>query len=84
MIYCSTYIYIIINPLTYGVFSNPYFKVLWEGVTLNFLIFFFIGASATKVLQGQEFSGMGCLKIFRVKGKKQREGRMYITPPPMD
>ena len=32
-----------INPLTHGRFSDPYFKVLWEGVKLNFEIFFHRG-----------------------------------------
>ena len=41
-------------------------KVLWKWVKL----FFSIGASATKVGQSQEFSCMGCLKIFLVRAKK--------------
>ena len=56
----------IINPFMYGRFSDPYSNVLWEGVKL----FFPYGHPQQKVLKGQEFSGMGCLKIFRVKGKK--------------
>ena len=37
------------NPLIHGLFSNSYFKVLWEGGDTKFLDFFlFIGASATK------------------------------------
>ena len=32
---------------------------------------FSIGASATKSLKGQGFSGMGCLKIFWGKGKNK-------------
>ena len=38
-------------------------SALREGKT-KFFTFFFIGASAKKGLQGQGFSGMGCLKIF--------------------
>ena len=37
-----------LNPLIHGRFSDPYFKVLWEGGKTKFLDFFFIGASATK------------------------------------
>ena len=40
------------NPLIHGLFSDSYFKVLWEGVTLNFLIFFSSqGHPQRKVLQ---------------------------------
>ena len=42
-----------LNPLTHGRFSDPYFKFLGERVHPH-----------QKVLQGQEFSGMGCVMIF--------------------
>ena len=51
-----------INPLTSGLLLDMYFKVLWEGVKY---IFFLFGRPQQKVLKGQEFSGMGCLKIVR-------------------
>ena len=36
-----------------------------------------------KVGKSQEFSGMGCLKIFLVKGKKPQGGGVQRpTPPP--
>ena len=32
-----------LNPLIHGLLSDPYFKGLWEGVTLNlFLLFLYI------------------------------------------
>ena len=37
--------------------------------------FFFIWFSANIVLKGQEFSVMDCLKIFRVKSKKNLEAK---------
>ena len=45
---------LIINPLTHGRFSNPYFKVLQEGVKQKNLIFL-IGASATKSFARSKF-----------------------------
>ena len=48
-----------LNPFGHGRFSDPYFKVLWEGVKLNFLNFF-IGASAIKSFVVQE-GGLGIL-----------------------
>ena len=39
-------------------------KSALRGGKTKFLDFFFIGASAIKVGKSQEFSGMGCLKIF--------------------
>ena len=39
-------------------------KVLWEGVKLDFLIFFPRGIRNKKVGKSQTFSGMGCLKIL--------------------
>ena len=53
------------NPLIHGLFSDPYLKVLLEGVRLMFFIFFLHrGIRNKKVLQGQEFSDLGCLSIF--------------------
>ena len=44
-------------------------NVLWEGVKLDFWIFFFIGVSATRNLgKYMNFLGIGCLKILWVKG----------------
>ena len=59
----------VLNLLKLGLFLDRF--LLWKGVKLFCLIFFF-GASVTKDLKGQEFSGMGCLKIFWVRA---REGR---------
>ena len=54
------------NPLIHCFFSDAYFKVLWEGLTLNFI--FFTRASVTKSFaRSRIFSCMGGLKIFRVK-----------------
>ena len=66
-----------LNPLTHGRFSKPYFKLFWEGVN------FFSSCVHQKVLQGQEFSGMGSVMIFWVEGKKPRQGGgAYSAPPP--
>ena len=46
------------------------------------LYFFFMGASQQKVLQGQEFSGMGCVMIFWEDGKNQGRGGGVQRPPP--
>ena len=70
------------NPLMHGWFSDPYIKVLCE----RNLLIFFIGAFATKSLKGQEFSGIGCPKVFWVNGnldenirtsRKQKESLKY-------
>ena len=44
-----------------------------------FFYFFSIGASATKSLESQEFSGMGCMKYFLAKRKKS-QGRVKGCP----
>ena len=66
------------NPLLHGRFSDPYFKALWEGLQLNF--FLHMGIRYKKIL-GKEFLGMGCLKIFWVKGTKPQEkgGGVFST-----
>ena len=64
-----------------GDFSDPKHKVLW-GWVKNL---FFIGASASKVLESLEFSGMSCLKVFFGKGKNPKEGGGLDSkqrPPP--
>ena len=68
-----------VNPLTHGWFSDPYFKVLWEEVKLNFRFFSMEGHRQQKVLSGQIFSGMGCQTLFWIKGKKNT---VYSPPPP--
>ena len=46
-----------------------------RGGKTRFVIFFFHrGIRNKKGLQGQEFLGKGCLKIFWVKGKKKNKG----------
>ena len=52
------------NPLIHGLFSDPDFKVFWERVSLFFFFFLFIRGIRNKKIQGQDFLGMGCLKIF--------------------
>ena len=43
-----------------------------------------LGTSATKNLKkSQEFSGVGCLKIFWVKGKTPQTGADSGPPPPL-
>jgi len=64
----------------HGRFSDPYFKVLWEEVKLNFWVFSY-GHPQQKVLKGQEISGMGCPKIFREKGKKSQGGGRKAPHP---
>ena len=46
-----------VNPLGYGRFSNPYFKVLWEGGRTKFLVFFFFyrGISNKKACKVKNF-----------------------------
>ena len=45
--------------------------------------FFSLGHSQQKVLLGQEFSGMSCLKDILSQGQKPRQGRGWgIQPPP--
>ena len=45
-------------------------------------VFSFTGAFETIVWKSQDVSGMGRLKIFRVKGKKPwGEGWVYLPPP---
>ena len=64
------------NPLMHERFSDP--KRDW-----NKFYYFFIGASATQSLKCQEFSGMGCLKIFWINGKNHsRGGDVQLPPPP--
>ena len=36
----GTFLDLDINPLIHGLFSDPYFKVFFEGLTRNFWIFF--------------------------------------------
>ena len=60
------------NPWT---IFGPIFQSALRGSQTNFFNFFLIGASAKKALQGQAFPGMGCLRIFWVKGKKNK-GRL--------
>ena len=64
----------ILNPLTHGWLSDPYFKVLWEGCKAKFCDFFFIGASATKRFARSRIFRYGCLKIILSKTQKAREG----------
>ena len=51
-----------------GRLSGPYFK---EGVKL--FLKYLEGHPQKKVLTCQEFSGMGCLNVFGVKGKKPQQ-----------
>ena len=52
-------IFLTLNPLMHGRFSDPYFKVFREGEKLNLLNFFpsYVHPQQ-RVLKGQEFSGM--------------------------
>ena len=70
------------NPLTQGRFSDPYFKVLWEGGKTKFLDFFFIRASATKRFARSRIFKYGCLVIILRNRQKEREGGS-TAPPPM-
>ena len=70
------------NPLTHGRFSDPHFKVLWEGGKTKFLDFFFIGASATKRFARSRIFRHGCLMIILSKGKKKGKVGRTAPPPP--
>ena len=63
-------------------FSDLYFKVLLEDIKLFFFKYFLYGQPEQKVLKVQEFSGMGCLKIFWVKGRNPKQGVGVQRPPP--
>ena len=71
-----------VNPLTHGRFSDPYFKVLWEGGKTKFLDFFFTGASAAQRFARSSIFRYGCLKIILSKRQKGRGGRGVQRPPP--
>ena len=71
------------NPLMHGRFPDPYFKVLWEGVILNLLIFFlrhssFIWASATKSYEGSRIFRYGFPKDILRKGQKITAAIIYL------
>ena len=70
--------YQLINPSEHGRFLDRFFKMLWEGLKL----FFFIGAPSTKRFARSRILVIGCLKIFRVKGKKQGKEGAYSPPLP--
>ena len=63
-----------------GDFQTHISVVLCMGVKLFFFVFFSsCGHPQQKVLKGQEFSGMGCLKMhLRVKRKKAYSNRQQI------
>ena len=54
-------------PLIHGLFSDPYFKVLWEWVT-------FIGASATKSFERSRIFRYVLPKDILSKGQKTKAG----------
>ena len=58
-------------PLMHGQFSDPRFKVPYCHM----------GIRNKKVLKDQEFSGMGCLKLLWVKGKKPQQRGEGRTAP---
>ena len=66
----------------HGRFSDPYFKVLWQGGKTKFLDFFFIGASATKRFARSRIFKYGCLMIFLSNREKEGIGRSVQRPPP--
>ena len=68
--------YYILDPLLHGQFYRQKNKSPLRGGKTKFLHFFFIVASATK---SQEFSGIGCLQIFLVKGKKHSRGENRVN-----
>ena len=71
-----------INPFGYGRFSDPYFKVLWEGVKQSFLNFFFLGASAIKSFVRSRIFRYGLPKDISSKGQtKQGRGGVQSPPP---
>ena len=66
------HLFLSFSPLTHGRFLDPYFKL--RGI-------FFSGVHTQhKDFQGQEFSGMGCVTIFYVEGKKTKAGRGVQRP----
>ena len=77
----------LLNPLKHGRFSDPFSKCSERGVKLNFLIFFFIGATATKRLARSKIFRYGCLKGFNSaiaigEGGWGKLPRVKIHPPP--
>jgi len=65
-----------------GGFQTHISKCSERGVNINFLIFFFIGASASKRFARSRIFRYGCLKIILSKRQKAREGGAYSAPPP--
>ena len=67
------------NPLIFGLFSDPYFKVLWKVVTLNFLIFFLHrGICNKKFCKFKHFQ----VWVMPKKEAKQRHGLSCPPFPP--
>ena len=53
---------------------DPYFEVLWEGVKINFSIFFFIGTFATKRFVRPRIFRYGLPKDILSDGQTKMEG----------
>ena len=71
-----------VNLFGHGRFSDPYFKVLWEGVKPNLLTLFFIGASAIKSFVRSRIFRYGLPKDILSKGQKNKGGGGRTVPPP--
>ena len=69
---CSDLLYTYYNPLGYGRFSDPYFKVLWEGGKTKFLDFFcHRGIRNKKVCKVKNFQVWVPHDIFELKAKRK-------------
>ena len=68
------------NPFLYWRFLDPYFKVLWERVKLNPLIFCLQGGIRSKKNARSRIFMYGLPKDILSKGEKW-EGRAYGPPP---
>ena len=59
-------------------FLDRYFKLLWERVKQNFLIYFIIGASETTRFARLRIFRYGCLMIILSNRQKEREGPCFM------
>ena len=66
-------VFLLLTLPSAGGFWTDFSKCSERGLKRIFNVFF-LGALQQKGLQDQEFFGMGCLKIFWVKGKTALKG----------
>ena len=73
---------ILFYPPMHGRFSDPYLKVLWEGVKLHFWFFFFIWASETKSFERSIIFRYGLPLYILRKGQKTKARWGVQCPAP--